>query len=202
VGTAVLIRTVYDVTVKEQSVSRIELDMDKFQTFEQCLYPFQVGTRLSGRRAMIETTTFVRTSENLQTTVLSGRPVDGNHATGHIRVQTMVMLVPISVILVPLPGTANQWFLDHHFVMEVINLIPQQFLRCTDDTFTFYTGAINIVMQVVVNSQLADPALGILAAMCFFHIAVGFCNSVEQVRFLLVKELTDNEVAVIVKLLD
>ena len=57
-------------------------------------------------------------------------------------------------------------------------------------------------MQLVVDSQLADPALGIFAAMCFLHIDVGFCNFVEQIRFLLVEELTDNEVAVIVKLLD
>ena len=127
---------------------------------------------------MLKAATLVRPIEDLQTSVFLGRAVHGNHATSHVGIQAVVVLVPVSVVLVPLPGATNVRLLHYYLVVEVINLVAEQFLRRADDAFAAHTGAVDIVVELIPNSQFTDAALAVASAVGFFHVDVGLRNLV------------------------
>ena len=80
--------------------------MHEFQPLAGDLHALGIGTSLIADLHVIHAADMVRTAEHLQAAVLFRRPVDGDHAAGQIRKQAAVV-VPVSVVLVPGPGTAD-----------------------------------------------------------------------------------------------
>jgi len=144
----------------------------------------------------------MRALDHLEATVGLVRAVDGNHATGHIRIETRIELVPIAVILVPLPRPADERLLQHHLVMEMIDLIPQQRLHRIHHPVAADTGAVNVVVQFIPQPQPAHPALGILRRMRLVHIPVGLGDVDQEIGLFLVEEPRDQEITGIIELRD
>ena len=99
--------------------------MDQFHPLQRGVDAFHVGSGLVAAFDVINAAHVMGASENLQAAVFFGGAIDGKHAAGHVRKQTAVV-VPVAIILMPRPGTANTRLLEDHLVMVMINFITQQ----------------------------------------------------------------------------
>jgi hypothetical protein len=90
------------VRVEKHGGTRFHLEIDEFQPLYSHLNPLGVRPILTTESAVPYAPDAMRAPQNLEATVFFAGAVNGDHATGHVRAQTSV-LIPIAVVLVPLP---------------------------------------------------------------------------------------------------
>jgi len=122
--------------MKKERIARLHGGVHKLETFLQQLHAFRIGPGLRTDLHMLDTTTHVRSPQELHTAVLTRTGIDRDGTAKHIRIQTVIALVPIAVVLVPLPRAPHTRLLQHHLVVEVIDFVTQQKLGIVDNALT------------------------------------------------------------------
>src|SRR5882724_6701530 len=84
-----------------------------------------VGTGLIAGLVVIDPAHQVRILDNLQTTVFFRRSINGDETACHVWKQTTVR-VPVTIVLMPLPRTADKRLFQHHLVVIMVYLSPQE----------------------------------------------------------------------------
>src|SRR5690606_31703021 len=87
--------------------------------------------------------------------------------TDHIREQETVP-IPVSVILMPLPGAPFFGLFLHEFGMKMSDTGPQDFLSATYQSFSPRHQAVYAVIQIVPQGQPGSQAFRISAVYGFF----------------------------------
>src|ERR1700739_2339285 len=98
--------------------------MNKFQAFEDLIHPALVRSCLLAFENVVDSAEVMGATNYLEAAVLPGGLVHGNRGAGQQRVENAV-LIPVAVVLVPRPGTANQGILHDHLGVVVVYLAPQ-----------------------------------------------------------------------------
>ncbi len=151
----VLARAVQQVCVEEQCVASFHFTMDQFESIDGRRHPLGIGADLFTGGSVIYATDLVGSSQHLEAAVRSDRPIDRDHAACHVWKEA-TEVVPITIVLMPFPSTADMRLFKHHFVVIVINLVAQQprhhprYSLGTNDS-----GIDGLVVQLVAQCQLA-----------------------------------------------
>ena len=78
-----------------------------------------VCANLLTRKAMVDSSEFVRAFDDLQTTIFLVGRSQGNHDADQLVGKQKLVLIPITIVLVPFPGATNLWFFLHQFGMKM-----------------------------------------------------------------------------------
>src|SRR5690606_34643308 len=80
---------------------------------------------------VVDTSKLMGAPHEFETAILPERPVKRDLAASQIRKQAAVV-VPVPIVLVPLPGAADERFLGRQLGLEVIDSAAQQILHCVN----------------------------------------------------------------------
>src|SRR5438067_555853 len=100
--------------MKKNRVPRLQRTVEYFEPLHRFADSLGIRAGLIAVSAMLNAAKEMRASENLQTAIVARGAIDGDHAARHVRIKTAV-LVPVSIILVPLPRPADVRLLQNHF---------------------------------------------------------------------------------------
>ena len=185
------------VRVEEQRGSGRHFAIHVVQVLQREFHPLRVGPHLCTVTAVLDPSQAVRTPDDLEATVRPVGPVHRDVATGHIGIQRLVV-VPVAVVLVPLPGSADAGFLDHHLVMVQVDLVAHEPFHRVDHPPAVADSVVDVLaVRVRRQPQLAFAALGVLG--CAYErglLPVGTTHTEQEFHFLLVIEAFHHQVAV------
>src|ERR1051326_3287704 len=148
VWTSIRIGSMKQVGMEKERRPWFHFAVHELEMLESFVHAIDVGAGLIAGLVMVDPAHQVRTCDHLQTAVLFGRRVDGNQAARHVREQTGVR-IPVTIILMPLPRSADERFLQHHFMVIVIDLAAKELFHGFDDSQTTYERAVDVVFQSI-----------------------------------------------------
>ena len=96
----VLVRTMQQIGVEEQGISRLHFNVDEIQSFKNLLYALHIGPGLIACQNMFDPPQPMRPANDLEAAILPVCAVYGNVGAGQIRKQDAI-LIPLAIILVP-----------------------------------------------------------------------------------------------------
>src|SRR2546423_1342704 len=188
--------------MKEERRSRLHLTMHQFQPLERFVDPFDVSALLLTSFPMIDAAHAMRSLNHLEASILPCRAINSDQATCHLREQAAIG-IPVTVILMPFPCSAQQRLLEHHFVVIMINFSPQQLLHWINDAAAADKSAVDVCAQRVSDPQLAPTAGGVQTLVSLLrHLLIDAGDPHQQIHLLGIEQFFDHQITISIELLD
>ena len=142
----------------------------------------------------------VRSAKHLKATIGASRPVDGNHAARELGKKTAVV-IPVTIILVPLPGAPFAGLLIDHLVMIVVNLASQQLFHPVNDAIAAHERTFDVSAKLVVHRQPDDSTFPIATPRGLIHtIAIGARNLAEKRDLIDIEQSFNDHITIFLEL--
>lgn len=120
----VAVRPVQQVGMIEERIARLHLDVDQGKALDDLFDPVPIGAGLPSGEHVVDPAQAVRALDHLEAAVLPGARIDGYENADQVGKEDAI-LVPVALILVPGPGTADFGNFHDHLRVIMVDLVVE-----------------------------------------------------------------------------
>jgi hypothetical protein len=105
--------------MEKQGIAGFQFGIHQFHRLQGIVHHYHIGAYLLAGKAMVYAAHLMRAPDHLQAAVFLVCFGQANHHAQQLVGKKKLVLVPVSIILVPLPGAAHTGFFLHQLGVEM-----------------------------------------------------------------------------------